>query len=85
MIVRGSRYTATSETRNGTTQNVANNTKFSSPSTMVVIASEGQSMEILAAMYLNDATQYWKIADVNPQIAFPDYLPAGTPVRVPIV
>lgn len=85
MIVRGSRYSATSETRNGSTYNVSNNTKFSAPNVMVVVASEGQSLEILSAMYLNDATQYWKIADLNPQIAFPDYVPAGTQVRIPIL
>lgn len=85
MIVKGSRYSATSETRNDTTLSVANNSKFSSQNVMVVIASEGQSFEYLAAQYLNDATQYWKIADMNPQIAFPDFLPAGTSVKIPII
>lgn len=85
MIVRGSRYSVSSETRNGETYNVSNNTKFSAPQVMVVVSSEGQSMELLAAMYLNDATQYWKIADLNPQIAFPDILPAGTQVKIPIL
>jgi hypothetical protein len=42
-------------------------------------------MELLAAMYLNDSTQYWKIADLNPQIAFPDKLTAGTQVKIPIL
>ena len=47
------------------------------------VAREGDSFEILAARLYNDPTQYWRIADLNPQVKFPDIIPAGTVIRLP--
>lgn len=50
--------------------------------THVVQAKE--SFASLAGKYLNDERLYWYIADQNPQIRFPDIIPVGTIVRIPL-
>jgi hypothetical protein len=50
--------------------------------THVVQAKE--SFASLASKYLNDERLYWYIADQNPQVKFPDYIPIGTLVRIPL-
>jgi len=50
--------------------------------TYVVQAKE--SFASLASKFLNDERLYWYIADQNPQIKFPDIIPAGTIVRIPL-
>ena len=50
-----------------------------------VVTKEGQTMQTLAALHLGDPNLYWRIADLNPQIAFPDSIPMGTRLRVPKV
>jgi hypothetical protein len=85
MIIKGSRYSQSVETRNDTTKNVATPSTFTSNTQFSVIAEEGQTFQYLAALYLNDATMYWKIADINTNITFPDSLSAGTLVNIPIL
>lgn len=50
--------------------------------THVVEAKE--SFESLANRYFGNEKLYWYIADQNPQIKFPDTIPVGTLVRIPI-
>jgi nucleoid-associated protein YgaU len=45
---------------------------------------DGDSFDILAARFLGDSTRYWEIADINPQVEWPDRIPTGTVVRIPI-
>ena len=85
MIIKGSRYSLSTETRNGVTKNVAVPTKYSTAKTITVITEEGQTLQYLAALYLNDASLYWKIADLNPSIKYPDKLDTGTIVKIPIL
>lgn len=85
MIIKGSRYTESSETRNNETKAVAVTKKYSSNSFVTVIAEDGQSLQYLASVYLNDPTLYWKIADLNRDIMFPDRLAAGTIVKIPLL
>jgi hypothetical protein len=85
MIIKGSRYSQSTETRNGVTTNIALPTKYNNPKAMTIIAEEGQTLQYLAAVYLNNPSMYWKIADLNPSIMFPDRLNAGTIVKIPIV
>lgn len=47
------------------------------------VSREGDTFEILATRLYNDPTQYWRIADMNPQVKFPDVIPAGTTIRLP--
>ena len=41
------------------------------------------TLESLATKLYNDPMQWWRIADVNPQIAFPLDLISGTEIRIP--
>jgi hypothetical protein len=46
----------------------------------------GETMPILAfERYGGDATAYWRIADMNPQVACPDDLEPGEVVHLPII
>ena len=45
---------------------------------------EGDTFEILAIRLFRDPSQYWRIADANPQVKFPDRIPAGTYLRLPV-
>jgi hypothetical protein len=85
MIIKGSRYSQTTETRNGETTNIAVATMYNNTKTMTLIAEEGQTLQYLAFVYLNNASLYWKIADLNPNILFPDKIPSGTIIKIPIV
>lgn len=44
---------------------------------------DGDTMELLAARAYGDPTQYWRIADMNPHIRFPDSLISGDVLRIP--
>lgn len=49
----------------------------------VYTASEGETLDSIAVNILGDFSRYWEIADVNPQIKFPNRLSAGQAVRIP--
>jgi|688.fasta_scaffold68583_3 nucleoid-associated protein YgaU len=83
MIQVLSRYTITSEERDGNVAIIA--VRKSAPTTSYSShrARNGDTFENLAARYLGSSLFYWKIADLNPQVPFPDYIPAGTNIRIP--
>jgi nucleoid-associated protein YgaU len=43
----------------------------------------GESLESIAAKIYGDPTQFWRIADLNPQIKFPLDLASGMVIRIP--
>lgn len=43
----------------------------------------GDTFENLAAKLYGDSAQYWRLADLNPQIKFPLDLKAGDVIRIP--
>lgn len=43
----------------------------------------GDTVENIAAKVYGDPTQFWRIADINPQIKFPMDLVPGTVIRIP--
>ena len=47
------------------------------------VTRDGESFDSIATRVFRDSTQYWRIADINPQIAFPDVIPTGTIIRLP--
>lgn len=47
------------------------------------LSREGDTFERLAARLFNDGSKYWEIADINPHVRFPGYIPAGTALRLP--
>lgn len=50
----------------------------------VYYSIEGDSFEKLASLYLGNPRLYWRIADINPHIEWPDRIPVGTSIRIPI-
>lgn len=47
------------------------------------ISRQGDTFQVLAARLLNDGNRYWEIADINPQVQWPDAIPTGTVLRIP--
>lgn len=45
--------------------------------------SSGETLESIASKIYGDPTQFWRIADINPQIKFPIDLTPGTVIRIP--
>lgn len=83
MIVTSSRYTPKAETRNGNTVIVATRLKTATPNYLVHRAKYGESFQSLASRYLGSPLFYWKIADLNPHVPFPDFIEEGTSIRIP--
>ena len=75
-----SRYTQTTDS---TGRAVTKRKSRPSSRYYTVIAIEGQTMQEIAALHLGDASLYWRLADVNPQVPYPDEVPAGTRLRLP--
>lgn len=48
------------------------------------ISKEGDSFESIASKILGDGKRYWEIADINPQVVWPDSIPVGTVLRLPL-
>lgn len=46
-------------------------------------ASQGDSMSNIAARLLGDDRRWWEIADINPQIKYPEDLAPGDIIRIP--
>lgn len=44
---------------------------------------DGDTFVKLASRVFNDPTRYWEIADINPQVEWPDVIPTGTVLRIP--
>jgi nucleoid-associated protein YgaU len=83
MIQALSRYTAKSEVRDGQVYVIATSTKPPKTSYRVHIARDGDSFERLSSKYLGAPIFYWKIAELNPHVPFPDQIPVGTQIRIP--
>jgi len=45
--------------------------------------SSGETLESISAKIYGDPTQFWRIADINPQVRFPVDLAPGTVIRIP--
>jgi nucleoid-associated protein YgaU len=83
MISLYSRYRATQEVRNGDVNVIAAYSKVPESQFMTYISREGDSFERLASIYLGGPVFYWRIAEINPQVLFPDRIPVGTRIRIP--
>jgi hypothetical protein len=56
--------------------------KTFSYTTYKVAASD--RIDLIAYAFLGDATQWWRIANANPEVLFWDSLPIGTLLRIPV-
>ena len=50
-----------------------------------LVSVQGQTFQEIAAKWLGDPGQYWRIADLNPHVPYPDEIPMGTLLRIPAV
>lgn len=53
--------------------------------TSKILMSDYDTLRSLAYRAYNDEELWWHIADANPDLLYPDQIPAGTLVRVPDV
>ena len=47
------------------------------------VSRSGDTFDLLATRVYSDPSQYWRIADLNPHIKFPNEIPTGTVIRLP--
>jgi nucleoid-associated protein YgaU len=83
VIQVSSRYKISTEVRNNDIAVVAVRSATITPSYISYVSREGDSFESLSSRFLGAPVFYWKIADINPQVAFPDYITPGTILRIP--
>lgn len=50
----------------------------------VYVSRDGDTFMRLAIKFLGDQSRYWEIADINPHVEWPDTIPTGTSIRIPI-
>lgn len=78
-----SRYTTSYETRNGNTNVISTRSNPKPTNYMTHLSRQGDTFENLASRYLGAPVFFWKIADLNPHVPFPDSIPSGTLIRIP--
>jgi Phage Tail Protein X len=49
------------------------------------VVSGAETIDGLAYAYFGDATQWWQIADINPEILDWNNLTPGTTIRIPVI
>jgi nucleoid-associated protein YgaU len=85
MIINGSRYTQSVVTyENEATQIAVYGATYTPQRITTITTKSGDTFQQVASHILGDSTQYWKIAKLNPFIRFPDAIPTGTILRVPL-
>lgn len=62
---------------------LANRTTVTKSNYYQYISKSGDSFELIASKIFGDGKRYWEIADLNPQVKYPDIIPTGTVLRVP--
>lgn len=83
-LANSSRYRVSYDTIEDGAREVAVRTSVNAKSYVTHVVRGKESFASLAQAYLNDERLYWYIADQNPQVKFPDLIPPGTVVRIPI-
>lgn len=83
MIQLHSRYRAKNEIRNNSMSVVSVYQKEKVGQYTTYTSRDGDSFEKLANKYLGGPVFYWRIAEINPHVPFPDQIPIGTRIRIP--
>jgi nucleoid-associated protein YgaU len=85
MIFSNSRYVASVATKDNVSVPIAvKGARYTAQRTTTIVSTYGDTFDIIAARVLNDSTQYWKIAGLNPYVRFPDQIPIGTVLVIPL-
>ena len=77
-----SRYTTYKDPTTSTL--IALTKEISSERYSTYISKDGDSFDIIATRVYRDPTQYWRIANINPHVKFPNEIPVGTQLRIPV-
>lgn len=83
MLSASSRYTPTTVSSTTDTTVIAVRKPTATVEYSTYTARDGDSFVLLATRLFNDPSQYWRIADLNPQVKFPDVVTVGTVLRIP--
>ena len=83
MIIKGSRYAENTETRNEDTKVIAEVKTYTIDSYFTIVTQQYETFASIAAAHLKDPTLYWKVADLNKYLGYPDFIVTGTVVKVP--
>ena len=85
MIFSNSRYTQSLVTEDSQAIQIAiKKTLDVTKRTTTISTKSGDTFERIAAHVLGDSTQYWRIANLNPSIRFPDIIPTNTILTIPL-
>lgn len=80
-VSKASRYTTSADETSGRVIAVPKQRKAVSYTSYVV--RDGESLVDIAYKQFGDPQQWWRIAELNPSIDFPEPLVVGTVIRVP--
>jgi nucleoid-associated protein YgaU len=47
------------------------------------VTKSGDTFALIATRVYGTPEDFWRIADINPQVVFPDEIPVGTNIRIP--
>jgi nucleoid-associated protein YgaU len=83
MLSASSRYTTTTANKDNESIVIAVRKETTAVEYVTYTARFGDSFTSLATRLYSDPSQYWRLADINPQIKFPDLIPAGETIRIP--
>lgn len=83
MLSSLSRYTASVEEKDGQARTISVPKEKLLSDYTVYTARDGDSFDLLAYRFFGNPVFFWRIADINPHVPFPDKIPAGTKIRIP--
>lgn len=76
-------YRSSSRYRLSNGNRLADRVAYESTTYYQYVTKDGDNFARIAARVLNDPVRYWEIADINPQVEWPDEIPTGTVIRIP--
>lgn len=81
MLNSSSRYTTYKDPTTSTL--IAVTKTVSSERYSLYVSKAGDTFDTIATRIYRDPSQYWRIANLNPQVKFPNEIPVGTQLRIP--
>ncbi|NBS70972.1 LysM peptidoglycan-binding domain-containing protein [bacterium] len=71
------------ENRSGSATVVSTRLPSSVPNYSTYTVRDSETFQSISTKVLGTPLLYWRIADINPQVPFPDTIPVGTVIRIP--
>jgi nucleoid-associated protein YgaU len=82
--LNSSRYTLSTRDIAGLSLTESVRKSSSTSNSFIYTCKERDTFYSIAGKYYGDPTLFWKIADLNPHVKFPDTISAGTQLRIPM-